>query len=364
MLQSVQLSAFSPGFESQQAPIKTLSLVEHTANQSNIKDLVKCFRASELNKVLHDECETVLASEEGHFFDSNVKFSRSWFTQLHFLTMRNLKGFKIFPGKVIASWVVVFLISAMLGFLLFDWKYDKKGFENINGVLFFFVVVVVFGNFECLNAMLGDREIFIVESQNGYYRVSAHLLAKLLGDVIPRQTSKITVFALCLYFFLNLKPSIDSFLLFFSAGLLTCIAAVSLFVFVAAFTGRFGSAAALLPAISVMMIFVAGFFANVGTLPPVLAKLKYASIVWYAMSLLTTSQFRNVEFCDSQKLVAENGSEISPYLCERGESYLDRYSVNYSFAGCCLNFIGLAAFSLFFYVLTYFSWLRTARSRK
>ena len=329
-----------------------------------MKDLNKSFRVSQFNQDLQQECEKILSTEGELISDSGAKFARSWFTQFYHLTVRNAKGLIVFPGKVLAPCLVAFLICAILGFLLWDWQYDNIGYQNIDGVIFFFEVVLVFANFECIHALLSEREIFTVESKNGYYRVSAYLAAKFAGDLIPRQGSKITVFVCCLYLFVQFKREVEAFAIFYSASILTCLASMALFTSVTSFSGRFAIAAALLPTIALIMVFTAGFFANIGTLPPLLESFRYVSIIWYSMSILTATQFTDVEFCDNQNLLIQNGTEVSPYLCVSGEYYLDLYGVNYSGLGYFGNFMGLLGFVVVLYILTYFSCLRASWMNK
>ena len=334
-------------------------MTDKTENAQNTitKSVPKLFLESIENKDLISTCEEIKRCASGlgkkrRDDNENRTYAQNWFKQVGYVTKRNFRNILAFPPVVVAPTILSLAFSALLGFILKNWDYDIKGYQNLNGVIFFLTLQYLFQNIPCIQAILAGREVFITESKNGYYRVSAYFVAKFLGELLPMRGIPVTVLIIAIYFFMKLEQDMLTFWMFFLASHLTSFASMGLVLFISVAAGNFGKAISIVPLITLLMVLFAGVFSNVTTLPEPLKIVKYGSLVWYSMSLLTVNQFKDVSFCGTRSLVV-NGTIIEPYLCESGKDLLDRFGAGYSTEEIIFNFCGLVGFCAVFYPLTY-----------
>ena len=327
----------------------------HVESESEKRHLAQLFASSPENERLIAQCDALSLKANELPDDTNkyeVGYAVSWCAQFYHLSVRAFKNLIRNPQTSAAPSVMVIVLSLIIGILYCQWTTDMSGFQNLFGALFFATLQMMFGNMAALEVFIEGRNLFLHESANGFYQVSAYFVSKIVCDLIPLRALPTIIFSTIFYFFLRLKLDFGLYMFFVLVNLLATMSACSLAFFFSVLTGVFSVAQALVSISYVIMILFTGLTLNVESIPKVLQPLKYISIPRYTLEAHCSAQITGLNFCGNISMEV-NGSDISMYTCQSGDSLLDHQGIDYGLAERWINCSCLLGFAIVFFGLTY-----------
>ncbi|CCW68267.1 unnamed protein product [Phytomonas sp. Hart1] len=92
---------------------------------------------------------------------------------------------------------------------------DLSGALNREGSVTFLLLVTSFVSLSCLEHLIGERKLFIVERENGFYTTLPYFISKLVVDIFPLRIIPSVVLSSAIYFSMGFRTdSGDHFLWF------------------------------------------------------------------------------------------------------------------------------------------------------
>lgn len=109
--------------------------------------------------------------------------------------------------------------------MYYQQKLDLYGAQNRIGAFFFTTILLALGALTSLELFLNERDIYIRERANGYYRAWVYYLSKILFDVIPLRVIPPILMGSIHYWMIGLRADVGNFFSFL--GLLVLFNIVS-----------------------------------------------------------------------------------------------------------------------------------------
>uniref|UniRef100_A0A8C9UT31 ABC transporter domain-containing protein n=1 Tax=Spermophilus dauricus TaxID=99837 RepID=A0A8C9UT31_SPEDA len=232
------------------------------------------------------------------------------------------------------------------------------------GLLFLFCrawSLYVLTVFQCVTSVsareifLMERNLFILESISGYYRVSSYFLGKLLFEFLFRRFFPSFIFTGILYWILGLKRGITAFLITMITTLMVAYSTTAMILAIGIHENAASGKTLLVTVYFVFMLVFLGMSLNFETMAPQLSWLQYFSIPHYGYMALQHNEFLEQNFCSGSNTTMSN-CRPSFLICT-GEEFLIIQGLNLSPWSLWINHLGLACMIFFFLVLAYLKML-------
>ncbi|RNF06840.1 ATP-binding cassette protein subfamily G, member 5 [Trypanosoma conorhini] len=168
---------------------------------------------------------------------------------------------------------------------------DLPGALNRAGSITFLLLVVSFVSLSCLEQLVVERKLFVLERENGFYRTLPYLLSKIVVDILPLRIVPAMVLASLIYFPMGLRADDGvHFFWFVVVVVLFSICVTLLVLCIGIVTGSFG-AAALLSSVVILWNFVfGGFLVQSETVPAALRPFQALSPFFLAFEALLVNE--------------------------------------------------------------------------
>ncbi|WWC70728.1 uncharacterized protein I206_104679 [Kwoniella pini CBS 10737] len=220
----------------------------------------------------------------------NSHCATTFLTQVEILSGREWKNLKRDKTLLVAHLFISCLVGVFAGGLYYKVGITIAGFQNRIGSLFFLGSLIAFSSLSALYNLVEVRGLFLRERAGEFYSPQAWLLTRVLFDVIPLRLIPTILVAIIVYFMVGLSHDAARFFKFlliiveFSMGM-------TLFNFLLACVFRNGGVAILLSSLcNLFLMTYAGFFVNIGQIPPVLRWLRYFSTLGYTLEALSVNE--------------------------------------------------------------------------
>lgn len=272
--------------------------------------------------------------------NDNYGYETSFFEQFYQLSKRNLKNFIYNPFLFPAHFVVSILISILLSYIYFNLKNDFFGLQNRIGFYTFITITLALSSMTSLELFLSEKELFIKERSNGYYRTSAYYLSKILFDSIPLRVIPPLIIGSICYWTLGLKNNYYDFFFFLIIIIVFSLISGGICLSIGSFFSHLSISNLIAISIILFGILYGGFIINNKTSHWI----KYLSIFQYTIECLFT-----LEVKDTTWLFNPPGLQFPVVVT--GEFILEYFGFSNSNFG--RNLLILFGFNFLFYLLSF-----------
>ncbi|KAK3736955.1 hypothetical protein RRG08_009434 [Elysia crispata] len=297
-----------------------------------------------------EEVQPTMVQRVSESMGVNSGYASNWFRQLSVISGRCLKDVVKNPEITAAMILKAVILSTFVGSLFFqlDDK-DRKAIQDRTGVLFFLSLTQQFINISAVNVFIAERKLFRHEISNGYYRVSAYFLSKIICDLIPLRLLPVAIVTVITHFAIGLRPGWDHVAILFIGLYAVSVTTACICFLVGCIVVKDEMGHIVLSMIIALSNLYAGFLINFSSIPKAIAWIQYLSIAKYGFQILTVN-----EFADRTFSIKGSNESIS------GNDYLDQLDIDYTTLEDLLpNFLALGAISWTMLILAYFQLRRT-----
>ncbi|GFR92482.1 ATP-binding cassette sub-family G member 2 [Elysia marginata] len=321
---------------------------------SNEAMLIQGFKTSQWQALIDEEIKKVIQGPVdsqllmGRRKSSNggapTGYATGWCHQFAVISGRCLKDVVKNPEIIAAMILKAFILSIFVGSLFFqlDDK-DRKAIQDRTGVLFFLSLTQQFINISAVSVFIAERRLFRHEISNGYYRVSAYFLSKVICDLIPLRLLPVAIVTLITQFAIGLRPGWDHIAILFIGLYAVSVTSACICFLVGCIVTKDELGHIILSMIIALSNLYAGFLINFSSMPQPLAWIQYLSIAKYGFQILTVN-----EFADRTFSIKGSNESIS------GNDYLDQLDIDFTTTEDLLpNFLALGAISWTMLILAY-----------
>jgi len=275
--------------------------------------------------------------------DMDLPYQNSFATQMKQVCGRAFLNLIRNPMTSTVQIFTTTMMAILIGTIYFQMDLSlPDGLQNRAGLFFFLVTSQVMSNLTALQVFIDNRKFFIHESASGYYRASVYFFSQILVDIIPNRIFPNLVFSLVLYFMAGLQLDVGKFFIFFLALLSTAFSATSIAFLASASVESFAVANAVVALPYILMMLFGGFLANVDSILPWLAWMKWFSIFRYGSNALQVNEMTGLVFHNNQ-----TGQIVT------GEEYLMEQGIPYGTWGLWQNIVAMWGISIGFVVFSY-----------
>ncbi|XP_032962527.1 broad substrate specificity ATP-binding cassette transporter ABCG2-like [Rhinolophus ferrumequinum] len=279
-----------------------------------------------------------------------LTYATSFCHQLKWIAKRSFKNLLGNPQASIAEIIVTIFLGLIIGAIFYDLKSDPMGIQNRAGVFFFLTNNQCFSSMTSVELFVVEKKLFIHEYISGYYRVSSYFFGKLLSDLLPMRMLTTIIFTCITYFFLGLKPVVESFFIMMFTLMMVAHSASSMALAIAAGQSVVSVATLLMNITFVFMMIFSGLLVNLRTVVPWLSWLQYFSIPRYGYAALQHNELLGQNFCPGLNVTANNTCSFA--ICT-GEEYLINQGIDLSPWGMWKNHVALACMTVIFLTIAY-----------
>lgn len=269
-----------------QTLLATLPVDSHCAGSSRHGDGSLSTMSAGAPSVSMVDGESILSATIGfRVYYANV------YQQLALLTSRSVACLIGSFHLVVCHSAVVACLASLMCFLYHEQALDLPGALNRAGSVSFLLLVTSFVSLSCLEQLVLERKLLVVERENGFYSTFPYLLSKVGVDIIPLRVIPATVLASVIYFPMGFRTdSGEHFLWFIFIIVLFSISVTLLVLCIGIISGGFG-AAALLSSVFILWNFVfGGAMVQAETIPALLVPFKDVSPFFLAFESLMVNE--------------------------------------------------------------------------
>ncbi|XP_071829121.1 broad substrate specificity ATP-binding cassette transporter ABCG2-like isoform X2 [Apostichopus japonicus] len=316
-----------------------------SVTQTN-ESLTEIFKKSNAKQELEIESKHLIGNasvgSSGHVQIQKISYTTSFFQQLFIVSKRATKNLVRNPFLVIVQNVILFIFAILTGLIYFQMDLTRSaGIQNRIGAFFFVSMQQVFANMSGMDIFIQEREIFVHESANGFYRVSPYYFGKVVCDLLPLRLLPTILFSTIAYWMMGLKPEVDAYFIYVFTIVLTSFVATGIaFALSSTFKER-AIATIVSGLIYILSMIFGGVLVNISSLPDWIEWIQYLSLFRYTINALSVNEFVGQTFCD-------NGT-----ACITGEMYLESQNIRYTDWGLWQNHVALFCIMLGFFLLAY-----------
>ncbi|KNC81484.1 hypothetical protein SARC_06193 [Sphaeroforma arctica JP610] len=252
-----------------------------------------------------------------------VVYEASFTMQVALTCQRTLRNSIRNPETSIMQFVSLALFGVVTGITFLGLGDGIGGLQNRVGAMFFILLSAVFSNMSAIAIFIDERELFVNEKMNGYYRAEAYFVAKTLIDLVFMRAIPLAIFLSIAYFMCGFVAyPITNYLLFLLTTELVGLCAVSICFVLSCTVSSFALAHLCVTMIYVIMMAFGGLLVNVNTMPSWLSWLKWLSIIYYGLEVLESIELSGMSF------------ECAPGVpCITGDMYLETQGFSTSVCG-------------------------------
>lgn len=279
----------------------------------------------------------------------------TFLTQFEVLSGREWRNLKRDKSLLIAHIGLACILGVFAGGLYFKVDITISGFQNRVGSLFFLGVLLAFMSLSALYNLIEIRPLFLRERAASFYSPNAWLLSRIMFDIVPLRLIPIILVSTIVYWMVGLSPHPDRFFKFLLI-LIEYGLQLTIHNFLLAALIRNGGIAILLSSLyNLFLMTYAGFFVNIGKIPPVLRWLRYFSTLNYALEALAVNEVNSGLLIDD--VLAGVNVQVSASLIMET---LFGFDSSHYYRDVLVLFAFLAGYSGLL-VLTVWYWLRESR---
>eukprot|EP01134_Creolimax_fragrantissima_P008559 CFRG8559T1 len=215
-----------------------------------------------------------------------------FFTQVLLVGQRALRNSIRNPETSIMQVASLALFGLITGTVFFQFGDEGvDALQNRVGAMFFILLSAVFSNMSAIAIFIEEREIFINEKMNGYYRTEAYFLAKTTIDLVFMRVLPVAIFTTISYFMCGFQADpISKYLIVLLSVELVAKTAAAICFFVSCGVSTFALAHLIVTLIYVIMMAFGGLLVNVSTMPAWMQWVKWTSIFMYGMEILESTE--------------------------------------------------------------------------
>ncbi|GAA5984754.1 hypothetical protein JCM10908_003487 [Rhodotorula pacifica] len=211
-------------------------------------------------------------------------------TQVEALLERQSKQLVRDPTLILMHNIIPIIVGVVVGGMYFQVKTTIGGFQSRVGALFFMGCLIAFAALSALSNFARAKRLFVRERARGYYHPSAWLATELVLDILPLRIVPSIVLSVIVYWMVGLAHDAAHFFKFLLIVVLFAICTTIWNFLLAAAIDDTGSAILISAIINLFQMAFAGFFVNLGSIPPVLRWLQYVAPLKYALEALTVNE--------------------------------------------------------------------------
>ncbi|GFO17676.1 ATP-binding cassette sub-family g member 2, partial [Plakobranchus ocellatus] len=261
-----------------------------TGVETNAERLIKGFKTSQWQTKMDEELENIRkfyprasdSTEYCAFTSGTVGYATSCFYQFAIISHRCLHDVVKNPEITAAMIVKAFILSAFVGSLFFQLDdQDRKAIQDRTGVLFFLSLTQQFINISAVSVFISERQLFRHEVSNGYYKVSAYFIAKVLCDLIPLRLLPVAIVTVLTHFAIGLRPGFHHVLLLFIGLYAVSVTSACICFLVGCMVTKDEMGHIILSMVIALSNLYAGFLINFSSMPVALSWIQYLSIAKY-----------------------------------------------------------------------------------
>ncbi|XP_012737706.3 broad substrate specificity ATP-binding cassette transporter ABCG2 [Fundulus heteroclitus] len=336
-----------------------LTFEELGSTRQNIEEhLVEEYKNSSYSNDARADLRRILQNKErlSPAGSRSIAYNSSFLHQLRWVFQRTFQNLMLTPQTSVAQVGVNVFLALIVGAIFFSVQDDQSGLQNRMGALFFITTNQCFSTVSAAELFIAERNLFVHEYINGYYRVSVYFLSKILCDLIMRTVTSV-IFSVVVYFLIGLKSTVEAFLIFTFTVTLVAYTATALTMAISADQSVVALANIFMTITFVFMMIFSGLLVNLPSIVDWLAWLKYFSIPRYGFAALKINEFEGLRFCEEPARQPANassdcGASSAAQMC-RGEQYLDYLGIRSSSWGLWENHVALAVMMVVFLFIAY-----------
>ena len=181
--------------------------------------------------------------------------------------------------------------AGLYGLFFMNQKMSFAGVSNITALLFISIIIAGFNSITQVEDLKGDREVFLRESRDGYYRAGTYAVSKLVQEA-PGCLAGALIFAAVIFYPVGLAGGGMEFFFFALVFFVTNQCAMTIAFTVGAACPGESLPSVVVPFISTINSLVAGFLVLKNSIPAFMRWLYYLSYYQWAWGALMVNQFR------------------------------------------------------------------------
>ena len=320
----------------------------------HIRHIADEYAKSSQKELLRDCIESKRVAEHTH--EDISKYDTNSFTQFWYLCDRTFWTYIRDPGIFWARIVMYAMMAVVMGTLYLRMDYAQTTIQDRISVLFFSVAFLCFMSVAALPAFLVEREIFIRERRNAYYRVLPFSLSHSLVG-IPFIYLIAFSFSAISYFMMNLHETAEAYFYFTIVLGLSLMCAEGMVTSISAVTPSFIVGIAIGAAMFGFYMLVCGFFLRKTNIPDYWIWMYYIVFHRYAFEGFMVNQFESETYqCTMSPQFANNCSCFLPDL--NGDCMIEGIEILTEYEYQDVNkwywLLVLIGMAIFYYMLFYF----------
>jgi ATP-binding cassette subfamily G (WHITE) protein 2 len=232
--------------------------------------LAEMFRDSKYAEILESELTKsgVNAASAKRTQDFSCSAYPSTFaTQVFTLTLRVARNLIRLESAIRGQIVLSIFLSVLVGTVYYQLNDDPtSAIQDRTGALFLILMTLIFTNMPSVEIFVAQRALFRHESANGYYRVSAYFISRLLGEVVPLRVIPVLTMSWITYWMIGLTNSTSKYLFYILNLLNTSLVTSSLALLSSSLAGSLTPATMLFTSILMVMMVSLNFQHTIGRL--------------------------------------------------------------------------------------------------
>ena len=191
--------------------------------------------------------------------------------------------------------------AGLYGLFFMGQKMSFAGVSNITALLFISIVIAGFNSITQVEDLKGDREVFLRESRDGYYRAGTYALSKLVQEG-PGCLAGALIFAALIFYPVGLQGGGMEFFFFALVFYVTNQCAMVIAFTIGAFCPGESLPSVVVPFVSTINSLVAGFLVLKQSMPSFMRWLYYISYYQWSWGALMVNQFKGGTYEEHCKL--------------------------------------------------------------
>ncbi|KPV72649.1 uncharacterized protein RHOBADRAFT_39255 [Rhodotorula graminis WP1] len=211
-------------------------------------------------------------------------------TQVEVLAKREARNLVRDRGALVMHLVVLPLVALFVGGMYYKVDLTIGGFQSRIGALFFSGCLVAFASLSALSQFAKARRLFIRERARACYHPLAWLAAQFVFDVVPLRLVPTILLSVIVYWMVGLAATAANFFKFVLVLVLFALVSTVWNQLLATVIDDVGSAILVSAVVVLFEMAFAGFFVNLGSIPPVLRWLEWLAPLKYTLEALAVNE--------------------------------------------------------------------------
>ncbi|KAL0477703.1 ATP-binding cassette, subfamily G [Acrasis kona] len=248
------------------------------------------------NNVLPEYKSPVIA-EENKVKNLNEHARNNFLSQFVVILIRSFTSIVRDKALSFVGVIQMIVLGLIVGLIFLRLDRSQAGVQNRLGALFFILtqqtIRSMFANVS--DFLQNARPIFLRERGAKMYTVLPYYLATTLA-MVPNGLFLPLIFSIISYFMIGLNPSADRFFMHLLITEVACQSMQSVGMLMSYLFSNMGVAMAILPIANTTMMIFAGFYINVGSIPPWFIWIYWITPMHYGFEALVLNEFYGTTF--------------------------------------------------------------------